>query len=93
MREAQLKSLLKKKEDAQKMSDFEMKGKEVLVRLAGVDINVYRKEKDLLPLLKWYQVTGADGMPVAKAKEEWRKCCIKDPPPYEKWTDADEKSL
>jgi NADH pyrophosphatase NudC (nudix superfamily) len=79
VREASLRTLLKKKKLAQKMSDFETKGREVLVRLAGVDINAYRRDKDLLPLLKWYQVKGADGMPVAKAKEEWRKCCSKDP--------------
>jgi hypothetical protein len=68
VREASLRTLLKKKKLAQKMSDFETKGREVLVRLAGVDINAYRRDKDLLPLLKWYQVKGADGMPVAKAK-------------------------
>lgn len=51
------------------------------------------EKANLLPLLKWYQVKGADGMNVAKAKEEWQKLHGKSPPSYTKWTDADEEML
>ncbi|KAL7490610.1 hypothetical protein ACHAWT_000174 [Skeletonema menzelii] len=89
VRESTLKALTKKKREAQKFSDVEMQAKSILVRTGGL------RGKDLTVLLKWYGVRGADAMNVEKSKDEWNKILqsMKDPPPREKWTDADEEEL
>ncbi len=89
VRESSLKSLNKKKKEAEKSAALEMQAKSILVRsgkLRGVDLTV---------LLKWYGVKGADAMNVAASTVERNRILqsFKDPPSRVQWTAADEVEL
>lgn len=51
--------------------------------------------KDLDLLLKWYGKSGKDlkGLKVTQKRQMWNSLADKDPPVYEKWSDAEEAQL
>jgi hypothetical protein len=93
VREKELAELKKRKEDAMKLEANELAGKKILVGLAkGVDTFTATQ---LDPLLKWYGIKNLSKRSVPWKKSKWNEILqtCEEPPPYEKWTDADEEEL
>jgi hypothetical protein len=71
----------------------ELAGKKILVGLAkGVDTFIATQ---LDPLLKWYGIKNLSKRSVPWKKSKWSEILqtCEEPPPYEKWTDADEEEI